>query len=724
MRSTVGPLAAVLVGMVGTAAVYAQEADTVLNPIVISGKSDRLCLPAGQTRVEGDRRPLCVGEGIARGNVPGDTFDRNQLDRLPSGSQAQDFVKRLPGVMTGGAPGEDKDARVLGMDKEYTRTSIDGIVLPDGGEKREFNLDSLPAGLVDSVEVIRGRRADMEADGLAGRIEVKLAEIPETPRYEVHNAIGGSSDGLTLFDLGAIGGGMYSDNFGAQGGLTRARNSNSKTKEKFTATGLLSEAEDENKSMNTFGALADILWQNDANAVHLKPLLLGLDEDKDKIKYKYKANGSGNGSETEVEQKEKRTYGASGSWRHDFDTWVGASVEVLAGNYRTTEKKDKGKRIFNAAGVETTNKYETEIEDKLDRVTFSQVDLLLPFELGGVQHDVKTGALVRIRDRTKEKQKTVGGVVQALDAKEVYAIDETVWAGYVLDEITFDNGLTIAPGLRFEASDLDAAIADGTTGGGNVFDVLPSLPVHFQATEEWAVDASVARLVNRPKFDNLIPQNSDTLLGNPDLDPERAWAFDASVTYETSDMELSFGLFHRAIEDLMETVDTGTLNSDGDSVYQYQNVGNGWTNGIILSQRISLSALDVRVVSGFSVFATQTFARSKVTQADGTTREFKEQAPFFADVALEWTDPSDRLSLSAGLGYTARIDSAGDSANETRDAELSLDLAMNYQLTETFELYALAKNVTGTERVSHKADGTTEIQEGVKSYFAGIRAKF
>ncbi|UJW75347.1 TonB-dependent receptor plug domain-containing protein [Rhizobium sp. SL42] len=153
--------------------------------------------------------------------MPGDTFDRNQLDRLPSGSQAQDFVKRLPGVMTGGAPGEDKDARVLGMDKEYTRTSIDGIVLPDGGEKREFNLDSLPAGLVDSVEVIRGRRADMEADGLAGRIEVKLAEIPETPRYEVHSAIGG---------------GMYSDNFGAQGGLTRARNSNSKTKEKFTAT--------------------------------------------------------------------------------------------------------------------------------------------------------------------------------------------------------------------------------------------------------------------------------------------------------------------------------------------------------------------------------------------------------------------------------------------------------------------------------------------------------
>ena len=35
------------------------------------------------------------------------------------------------------------------------------------------------------------------------------------------------------------------------------------------------------------------------------------------------------------------------------------------------------------------------------------------------------------------------------------------------------------------------------------------------------------------------------------------------ITYQTDDLELSFGVFHRRIEDLIETVDTGTLNSDG-----------------------------------------------------------------------------------------------------------------------------------------------------------------
>lgn len=722
MRLGFRPIFAALLSSVSVNAVSAQDSATVLDPIIIFG-SDLKCVPAGSKRQEGDRRPLCAGEGGSRDYVAGATFDRGQLDHLPSGSQAQDFVKRLPGVMTGGAPGEDKEARVLGLDKEYTRTSIDGIVLPDGGEKREFNLDNLPAGMVESVEVIRGRRADMEADGLAGRIEVKLAEIPETPRYETKSAIGGSSDGLLLYDFGLLGGGMYSDNFGAQGGLTRARNSNSKTKRKFIATGIVTEAEDEEKSMETFGALGDLLWQNDANAFHLKPLILGLDEDKDKVKYKFKADGSANGSETETELKEKRSYGLTGSWRHDLDAWDGASFEIRAGHYRTTETKDKAKRTFNAAGVETVNKYETELEDKLDRISFGQVDVQLPFDLGGVRHTVKTGGLVRVRDRTKAKRKTIAGILQPLDGKEVYGIDETVWAGYILDDIDFGNGFSMAPGVRFEASRLEASGADGMIGGGKVFDVLPSLPLRYRMTDSWSVNAGVARLVNRPKFDMLIPQNSASLLGNPDLDPERAWALDADITYQTEDLELSFGLFHRKIEDLMETVDTGRINSDGDSIYQYRNVGNGWTNGIILSQRVSLTALDVPVLSGFTLFSTQTFARSEVTEANGTKRKFKQQAPFFGDLALAWTDPTDRLSLSAGLGYTSKID-GNDGSNELREAELSLDLGANYRINETYEVFALAKNVTGTERVTRKSDGTKEIQEGVTSFFAGIRTKF
>ncbi len=171
-------------------------------------------------------------------------------------------------------------------------------------------------------------------------------------------------------------------------------------------------------------------------------------------------------------------------------------------------------------------------------------------------------------------------------------------------------------------------------------------------------------------------------------------------------------------------MDTGTRNSDGDSIYKYQNIGNGWTHGVILSQRVDLRGIDIPVLNGFTLFATQTFARSEVTLSDGTRRAFKDQAPFFADLAVEWTDPTERLSLSAGLGYTAAIKTSGDSASDRRRPEVTLDLAAHYDLTPGVELYALAKNVTGTERVSRKIDGSVETQSGVKSYFAGFRSKF
>ncbi len=534
--------AALLSGVAGTGA-FADDSETTLRPIVIFGKTDRLCIPRSGQREAGDRRPMCAGEGLSRDYVAGDTFDREQLDRLPAGSQAQDLVKRLPGVVTGGGPGEDKEARVFGLDKEYTRTSIDGIVLPDGGEKREFNLDNLPSALVDSVEVVRGRRADMEADGLAGRIDVKLADIPETPRYEGNAAIGHSSDGVRLFDFDLLGGGMYGPDFGAQLGLSRARNSNSKLKTTVSPKGVLSASENEEKQVDTFGVLGDVLWQNDANAFHFKPLILGNDESKVKTSAKYKADGSLNSRDVENEHKDKRTYGFSATWRHDFDGLEGASLELRGGHYRTSEDKAKTKRSLNAAGVENAKRFETEVEDKFDRITFGQFDFVLPVELNGIHHDVKTGAMIRVRDRAKQRQRTVGGVVQAPAGKDVYGIDETVWAAYVLDDIDFNNGVSMAPGLRVETADLTAALTDGGDRGARIVDLLPSLPVHVALSDAWSLDAGVARLVNRPKFDMLIPQNSSTLLGNPEMAPERAWAFDGGVTYQTGDVELSFGLF-------------------------------------------------------------------------------------------------------------------------------------------------------------------------------------
>lgn len=74
-----------------------------------------------------------------------------RLTELPSGPRVQDAVKELPGVVTGRAPGEDK---------AYTRTTVDGIQLPDGGERREFDPDRLSSALMVTPSPSRSAEAE------------------------------------------------------------------------------------------------------------------------------------------------------------------------------------------------------------------------------------------------------------------------------------------------------------------------------------------------------------------------------------------------------------------------------------------------------------------------------------------------------------------------------------------------------------------------------------
>ncbi len=103
---------------------------------------------------------------------------------------AGDVLRRLPGVLFGGEPGESKDVRIRGLDKEYSQVLINGRRIPGGGEKREFQLDQLPVDLIERIEVIRAPTADMDSQGIAGTINIILKKIPENSSFSF--AVGAS----------------------------------------------------------------------------------------------------------------------------------------------------------------------------------------------------------------------------------------------------------------------------------------------------------------------------------------------------------------------------------------------------------------------------------------------------------------------------------------------------------------------------------------------------
>jgi outer membrane cobalamin receptor len=129
-----------------------------------------------------------------RNPLPQTVVNRKEFsDR--SGLRGGDVLRRLPGVIIQGGPGADKDVWLRGIDKEYTRTQIDGITVPNGGEKREFQFNQLPAFAIEEIKVIRNSTAEYESDGIAGRIDVRTRSIPTKFTSEARVGYGGQKFG-------------------------------------------------------------------------------------------------------------------------------------------------------------------------------------------------------------------------------------------------------------------------------------------------------------------------------------------------------------------------------------------------------------------------------------------------------------------------------------------------------------------------------------------------
>jgi outer membrane receptor protein involved in Fe transport len=213
--------------------------------------------------------------------------------------------------------------------------------------------------------------------------------------------------------------------------------------------------------------------------------------------------------------------------------------------------------------------------------------------------------------------------------------------------------------------------------------------------------------------------------GNPDLDPQRGNTIDLDLSYQTERLDLVFGVFHRNIKGVIEEVSTGTTDGSGRTIYTFQNVGNGTTTGLSLTQRLSLDHLANPFLAGLTFGANENWATSKLhVYATGATRPFKEQPEFWGDVFVEWTAPSDRFALALAAGYTGEITSAGDNGDERRPSETVLDLKASYQFDNGAELYLLGENLLRTDRVKIKADGTREVEEGPSTLSIGLKATF
>jgi TonB-dependent receptor len=100
---------------------------------------------------------------------------------LPNANMA-DALGRLPSVTLERDEGEGKYVQVRGTEPRLTNLTIDGINVPSPENNvRQIKLDSIPADIVESVEINKTLQANMDADGIGGSVNLVTKTAGERP---------------------------------------------------------------------------------------------------------------------------------------------------------------------------------------------------------------------------------------------------------------------------------------------------------------------------------------------------------------------------------------------------------------------------------------------------------------------------------------------------------------------------------------------------------------
>lgn len=634
-----------------------------------------------------------------------------------------DFLKRLPGVVFGGPPGENKDIRLRGLDKEYTQVLIDGQRVPGAGEKRELQIDRIPASLIERIEIIPNGAATIDSQGVAGTVNIILKNTPDK-RVGQFSVGGGWMEEANRppFALDAL----YGDRTGKLGWLLSANFQGrtvlkDKNKTKFKSGAFNgAETESEEKEFEEVNLAPRFTWNHSkTDNIEIQPFYFRSMEDKDKAKEIFNNTGALNKTELEDEDVVRATARIRGQWNHIFSPR--AKTQLGAAFTRTDENKDMVRREFNAAGSLT--KTTLEDEDKVDQVTFVWLHGdFNPFST----HFFKAGVEGQFRDRSKDKIKVENGAFKT-EGKDKYQIDENRFNFFIQDAYHWGEHTVITPGFRLEWTDQTIRSNVGAAGNKTFADPNPSIHILHHLTRQDNLRFSAARTLRRPKFDDLVPfvdAKAGTLadpdkVGNADLEPERAIGYEAGWEHFFADKAGVFGLnfFYRDFNGRIENIVvfnpvTGRFEETP------TNVDDASLKGVTADLQMRM---DIIGFSNLTLNGNVSFFDSEFRDPEtGRKVKFKEQPDYIFNVGFDYRIPSWRMNFGGNFNQTG----GNNEGAERLEVQRVLDVYLNKQLAERWFLRLSGKNLLEADKEKTKlkfdASGNitdVELEEETSSLF-------
>lgn len=345
-----------------------------------------------------------------------------------------------------------------------------------------------------------------------------------------------------------------------------------------------------------------------------------------------------------------------------------------------------------------------------------------------------------------------------------YDIEETVLAAYAMGTKQF-GAFELIGGVRLEQTDVDASAflfkggeAERISDGGDYLNVLPSVLVNYDLTDNIRVRASVSTALGRPEYDSVAPRSSFVedaglgalTIGNPDLEARTSVNLDASIEWYPDELSVfSVAVFSKDISDELVTlnerfatendianalaargltglVDPATLAEL--TISSTTNGGSSELTGVELIAQTQFDRFLPEQLAGFGIAASAAYIDGE-TEINGETLPLLNQAEQTYSVTMFYQNYGFDASLSYAYNDSFLTDIFLDSPEFNLDqGEFGRwDAKVSYQIRPGFKVFAEGANLNNeptSEFQGGRVEQNTEFEYVGTTFYLGASLAF
>lgn len=514
-----------------------------------------------------------------------------------SGGTAGDILKGIISVAMGGSPNHNRDIRYRGLGNGYTTVLINGKQSGITGNNRETVLDMIPATQIDYIEIISNPTAEQTANGINGIVNIVLKKEITPEQNGQISFYADTQDGYN----GNISIQHSKNNFSFSGSFDKLKRNANKydngTQIKLDTDGSLKETVDidksETKSFNNNTASTRINYFTVNGWNFSGEYIFGQqEENKNKeelnIAYKNFRTFKSGKKRFESEDKLNKFYNPSLSI---VKLWGKSKLELDLNANFSSEQKNKLLQDYSTsvAGVVNYTTLPTQQAEK-ENIQFKNYFPSVSFKINfNEKINFKTGFQGFLTNRsanrvtTKLNNTTNDWSIQP-NSTFNFDLDENTYAVYLTSTIQL-NKFKFILGYRHEFTNIKSVASNITeeTNSSNYEIALPNATITYLLNEKSYLKTSLGRRVRRPAFNDMNPfveikSATEIKVGNPDLKPEKAWAYELGYFSEIKNFNYGVNVFHRDISDLIQK--SITTDTDGITTESFVNLDRAISSGV------------------------------------------------------------------------------------------------------------------------------------------------